>query len=38
MARRRALRAETIGVVLLALIILIITIVRYGRNIPWGAR
>jgi succinate dehydrogenase hydrophobic anchor subunit len=34
----RILRAEATGVILIAVLILIITVVRYWRNIPWGAR
>jgi hypothetical protein len=33
----RILRAEATGIILIALLILVITVVRYWRNIPWGA-
>ena len=37
-ARRRALRAETIGIIVIALVILLYTVVRYGSHINWSAR
>jgi hypothetical protein len=36
--RQRILRAETIGVIVIALAILIFTVLRYGGHINWGAR
>lgn len=36
--RRRALRAETVGILLIALAILIFTVARYGAHINWSAR
>jgi hypothetical protein len=36
--KSRILSAEATGVLLIALLILIITVVRYWRSIPWGAR
>jgi hypothetical protein len=33
----RILSAEATGVLIVALLILVITVVRYWRNIPWGA-
>jgi hypothetical protein len=34
----RALRQETIGLILVALILLAYVLVRYGSVLPWGAR
>ncbi|MGE5204195.1 MAG: hypothetical protein ACM3PW_01180 [Chlamydiota bacterium] len=36
--RRRALRAETIGIIVIALAILLYTVARYGSHINWSAR
>ncbi len=36
--RRRALRAEAIGLIVIAVAILIYTILRYGSHINWSAR
>ena len=36
--RRRALRAETIGIIVIALIIFVFTVLRYGAHINWSAR
>lgn len=36
--RRRALRAEAFGILLIALAILLFTILRYGAHINWSAR
>ncbi|HLX74570.1 MAG TPA: hypothetical protein VKR26_07525 [Terriglobales bacterium] len=36
--RRRALRAEAAGILLIVLAILIYTILRYGAHINWSAR
>ena len=35
---RRALRAEAIGLIVIALIIFVFTILRYGAHINWSAR
>jgi hypothetical protein len=35
---RRALCAETIGIIVIALVILVFTILRYGAHINWSAR
>jgi len=36
--RRRARTAEAIGLAIIALLILVYALVRYGRSIPWNAR
>jgi len=36
--RRRALRAEAAGIILIALAILAYTVLRYGAHINWSAR
>jgi hypothetical protein len=36
--RRRALRAETIGIIVIALVIFVFTVLRYGAHINWSAR
>jgi len=36
--RRRALRAETIGLILIAFAILVYAVLRYGAHINWSAR
>lgn len=36
--RRRALRAETIGLIVIAVAILVYAILRYGAEINWSAR
>ncbi|MGE5724402.1 MAG: hypothetical protein ACM34G_04455 [Acidobacteriota bacterium] len=36
--RRRALRAEAAGIILIALAILVYTVLRYGARINWSAR
>lgn len=36
--RRRVLRAEAVGLILIALAILVFTILRYGTHINWSAR
>jgi len=36
--RRRALRAEAAGIILIALAILVYTVLRYGPHINWSAR
>lgn len=35
---RRALRAETIGIIVIALVILVFTVLRHGAHINWSAR
>ena len=37
-AGRRVMRAETFGIMLITLLILVIALIRYGDNVPWGAR
>ena len=37
-ARKRALRAETIGLIVIAVLIFLFTVVRYGAHINWIAR
>jgi hypothetical protein len=37
-ARKRALRAETIGIIVIALVVFLFTILRYGAHINWSAR
>ncbi|HEY6937516.1 MAG TPA: hypothetical protein VI424_10210 [Terriglobales bacterium] len=37
-ARRRALRAETIGIIVIAVVIFLFTVLRYGAHINWSAR
>lgn len=37
-ARRRALRAETIGIIVIAVVIFLFTVLRYGAHISWSAR
>lgn len=36
--RRRALRAEAIGLIVIAVAILVYTILRYGTGLNWSAR
>jgi len=36
--KRRIIAAETIGLILIAVVILVITLARYGRAIHWGLR
>ena len=36
--RRRVWAAEAIGLAIIALLILVYALVRYGRSIPWNAR
>jgi hypothetical protein len=36
--RRRALRAEVIGLLVIALAVLLYTVLRYGAHINWSAR
>ncbi len=36
--RRRALRAEAIGLIVIAVAILVYVILRYGSHINWSAR
>lgn len=36
--RRRVLRAEACGILLIALAILLFTVLRYGAHINWSAR
>lgn len=36
--RRRALRAEAVGLILIALAILVYTVLRYSAHINWSAR
>ncbi len=37
-AKRAVLRAETVGIIILALLGFAITLLRYGRFIDWNAR
>jgi hypothetical protein len=37
-ARNRVLRAETIGILIIAIIGFVIVLVRYGRFLDWHAR
>ena len=37
-ARKRALRVETIGIIVIAAIIFLFTVLRYGAHINWSAR
>jgi len=37
-ARKRALRAETIGIIVIAVVIFVFTVLRYGAHINWSAR
>jgi hypothetical protein len=37
-ARKRVLRAETIGIIVIALIIFVVTVLRYRAHINWSAR
>jgi hypothetical protein len=37
-AKLRVRKLEAIGIVLIALLILLVTLIRYGRHIPWSAR
>jgi hypothetical protein len=34
----RILSAEATGIIVLAVLVLLITVIRYWRNIPWSAR
>ncbi len=36
--RGRALRAEVIGIIVIAVAILLYTVLRYGAHINWSAR
>lgn len=36
--RRRALRAESLGLIVIAVAILLYTVLRYGAHINWSAR
>jgi hypothetical protein len=36
--RKRALRAETIGLIVIAVLIFFLTVMRYGAHINWSAR
>ena len=35
---RRVLRAETIGLIVIAILLAIMIVLRWGRIIPWSAR
>jgi hypothetical protein len=37
-ARKRALRAETIGLIVIAAVIFLFTVLRYGAHLNWSAR
>lgn len=37
-ARKRALRVETIGIIVIAVVIFLFTVLRYGAHINWSAR
>jgi hypothetical protein len=37
-ARKRALRAETIGIIVIAVVIFLFTVLRYGAHINWSTR
>jgi hypothetical protein len=37
-AQKRALRAETIGLIVIAVVIFLFTVLRYGTHINWSAR
>jgi hypothetical protein len=37
-ARNRVLRAETIGILIVAIIGFVIVLIRYGRYLDWHAR
>jgi hypothetical protein len=37
-AKSRVGRQETLGILLIAVLILVIILVRFGRHIPWSAR
>lgn len=37
-AHRRARKLEARGILLIVAVILLITLIRYWHNIPWGAR
>jgi hypothetical protein len=37
-ARKRALRAETIGLIVIAVLVFLLTVLRYGAHINWSAR
>jgi preprotein translocase subunit Sss1 len=37
-ARNRVLRAETIGILIFAIIGFVIVLLRYGRHLDWHAR
>jgi hypothetical protein len=34
----RAARQQVFGLILIALLLLILVLVRYGRHVPWGAK
>jgi hypothetical protein len=36
--KRRVLRAETIGLIVIAVLLALMILVRWGRIIPWSAR
>lgn len=36
--RRRVLRAEAVGLIVIALAILVYTVLRYGAHLNWSAR
>lgn len=38
LAKRRSRKAEAIGILIVAMIVLIITLARYWHNIAWSAR
>jgi len=35
---RRVLRAETVGLIVIAILLAIMIVLRWGRIIPWSAR
>jgi len=37
-ARKRVLRAETIGIIVIAVVIFLFTVLRYGAHINWSTR
>jgi len=37
-SRKRALRAETIGIIVIAVVIFLFTVLRYGAPINWSTR
>jgi hypothetical protein len=34
----RAVRAQAVGLIVIALLLLALALLRYGRVLPWGAR